>query len=90
MAYNHRIDTEELDTQLVVPVQGTSGLQVVIGTAPVNLAEEPEAVVNTPVIVNNMPEAQKILGYSDDLRHIHYASQWMPISIYSASRRWYL
>ena len=66
MAYNHRIDTEELDTQLVVPVQGTSGLQVVIGTAPVNLAEEPEAVVNTPVIVNNMPEAQKILGYSDD------------------------
>lgn len=66
MAYNHRIDTEELDTQLVVPVQGTSGLQVAIGTAPVNLAEEPEAVVNTPVIVNNMSEAQKILGYSDD------------------------
>lgn len=66
MAYNHRIDTEELDTQLVVPVQGTSGLQVVFGTAPVNLAEEPEAVVNTPVIINNMPEAQKILGYSDD------------------------
>ena len=66
MAYNHRIDTEELDTQLVAPVQGTSGLQVVFGTAPVNLAEEPEAVVNTPVIINNMPEAQKILGYSDD------------------------
>lgn len=68
MAYNHRIDTEELDTQLVVPVQGTSGLQVVFGTAPVNLAEEPEAVVNTPVIINNMPEAQRLLGYSDDFK----------------------
>lgn len=66
MAYNHRIDTQEMDTQLVVPVQGTSGLQVAIGTAPVNLAEDPESAVNTPVIINNMTEAQKILGYSDD------------------------
>ena len=37
-SYNHRIDTQELATQLVVPVEGTSGLQVVVGVAPVNLA----------------------------------------------------
>lgn len=65
-SYNHRIDTQELDTQLMVPVEGTSGLQVVVGVAPVNLAENPKAVVNTPVIAYSMTEAQKLLGYSSD------------------------
>ncbi len=65
MGYSHRIDTEEIPTQIAVPVQGTAGLQVVIGTAPVNLAEDPYKVTNTPVIAYSFTEAQKLLGYSD-------------------------
>ena len=38
VAVKHRIETQEMDTQIALPVQGTAGLQVVIGTAPINLA----------------------------------------------------
>ena len=64
--YNHRISTEEVDTQLTVPVNGTAGLQVVFGTAAVNLAEDPMAVTNVPVIAYTFAEAVKQLGYSAD------------------------
>ena len=66
MGYNHRIDTSEVPTKLTVPVQGTAGLQVVVGTAPVNLAEDPYGVTSVPVIAYSFTEAQKLLGYSDD------------------------
>lgn len=69
MAYNHRISTEEIPTQLAVPVNGTAGLQVVIGTAPINRAEAPQSVVNTPVVAYSFPEAEKLLGYSDDFNN---------------------
>ena len=69
MAYNHRISTEEVPTQLAVPVNGTAGLQVVVGTAPVNRAEDPQAVVNTPVVAYSFPEAERLLGYSDDFKN---------------------
>lgn len=64
----HRIETQELDTEIALPVQGTAGLQVVIGTAPVNLAEDPSEAVNNPVIAYSFSEAQKKLGYSDDFK----------------------
>lgn len=63
---NHGIFVNENPTSLAVPVAGTSGLQVVIGTAPVNMAEDPKAVVNVPVLANNYSEAVQQLGYSDD------------------------
>ena len=66
MSYNHKISTKEIDTQLTTPVEGTAGLQVIFGTAPVNLAEDPAAAVNTPIIAYSFAEAQKALGYSDD------------------------
>lgn len=66
MGYNHRIATQEIDTQLTIPVQGTAGLQVAIGIAPINLAEDPEAVTNVPVIAYDFAEAERKLGYSDD------------------------
>ena len=69
MGYNHRIDTKEIDTQVTIPVQGTAGLQVVVGTAPVNLSEDPEGVANVPVIAYSFSEAQKQLGYSDDFKN---------------------
>lgn len=66
MAYNHKISTRENPTQLAAPVEGTAGLQVVVGTAPVNLAEDPAAAVNKPIIAYSFEEAVKALGYSDD------------------------
>lgn len=64
--YNHKISTREIDTQLTAPVNGTAGLQVVIGTAPINMAENPAAAVNTPIIAYSFKEAVAALGYSDD------------------------
>lgn len=66
MPYQHGVRVLEKDTGLVAPIRGTSGLQVVIGSAPVNLAENPTAVVNTPIIAYSWEEAVKQLGYSDD------------------------
>lgn len=67
--YKHRIETEELDVQLASPVEGNTGLQVVFGTAPINMAEDPYAVTNTPVLVRTFGEAKKLLGYSDDFKN---------------------
>jgi len=66
MAYNHGIRVLENATSVAAPITGTAGLQVVFGTAPVNLAEDPEAAVNKPVIAYSFAEAVKQLGYSDD------------------------
>ena len=48
------------------PVDGTAGMQVVFGTAPVNLAADPAAAANVPVLCRSMEEAQEKLGYSED------------------------
>ena len=69
MGYDHRIDTKEIPTQLMAPVNGVAGLQVVVGTAPVNRAEDPQTVVNTPVVAYSFPEAMRLLGYSDDYKN---------------------
>lgn len=66
MAYNHRIYTNEIGTQLTTPIEGTAALQVVVGTAPVNLAADPAAAVNTPIIAYDFPGAEKQLGYSTE------------------------
>ena len=39
---------------------------MVVGTAPVNLAENPDAVVNVPVLCMSITEAKKKPGYSED------------------------
>lgn len=65
-AYNHRISTKEIETQLTTPVEGTAGLQVIVGTAPVNHTADPSKAVNTPIIAYSYAEAVTALGYSDD------------------------
>ncbi len=47
--YYRGVRVVEEGTDTAEPVS-SSGLQVVIGTAPVNLAENPDAVVNVPVL----------------------------------------
>lgn len=66
MAYKHGVYVSEQDTSLTAPVSGTAGLQVIVGTAPINLADDPNAAVNTPILVNSFAEAKAAVGYSDD------------------------
>lgn len=64
---DHGINVLEDATALAVPV--TAGtVQVVIGTAPVNLVEDPSAVVNTPILANSAQEAMAELGFSDSFQ----------------------
>ncbi|MCM1122550.1 MAG: phage tail sheath family protein [Eubacterium sp.] len=64
--YNHGVRVIEEGTDTGQPIVGTMGVQVVIGTAPVNLSENPEAAVNVPVLCSSMQEAKRKLGYSGD------------------------
>ena len=66
MGYKHGIEVEELQTPLSAPMEGTAGLQVVFGAAPIHLSENPAAAVNTPIKVNSFEEASRLVGYSDD------------------------
>lgn len=66
--YNHGVRVVEEGTDTVVPVN-SSGLQVVVGTAPINLAENPAAVVNVPVVCMDLADAKKKLGFCDDFEN---------------------
>ena len=68
-AYKHGVYVNEVATSLIAPVEGTAGLQVVIGTAPVNLVADPEAAVNKPILAYTYKEAVQALGYSSDFEH---------------------
>lgn len=66
MAYSHGVYIEEQATSLIAPIEGTAGLQVIIGTAPVNLAENPYQCTNKPMLCYSYKEAVANVGYSDD------------------------
>lgn len=66
MAYKHGVYTTEAATSLTVPVEGTAGLQVIIGTAPINLAADPAAAVNTPILCSSYADAVAKVGYSEN------------------------
>lgn len=64
--YKHGVYTSEQPTSMSAPVSGTAGLQVVVGTAPVNMLADPAAAVNVPLLVNNYKEAVAAVGYDKD------------------------
>lgn len=66
MAYKHGIGINENPTQLTKPKEGTSGIQVVIGTAPINTLNNPGDAVNKPVVARSFDDVVDKLGYSDD------------------------
>lgn len=66
MPYNHGIKIFENPTSLIASVESTSGLQVVVGTAPVNMAADPAAAVNRAVLCHSFQEAANAVGYSTD------------------------
>lgn len=69
MPYQHGVRVLEQATSIVPPILGTAGLQVVFGTAPINLADDPYKVTNTPLIAYSWAEAVKQLGYSADYKN---------------------
>lgn len=80
MAIKHGVYVYEEDTALQVPQEASASVQVIVGTAPVNMVDDPSAVVNKPVLVTSATEAMKLLGYSDD-----FASYTLCQSMYLAS-----
>lgn len=68
MSYSHGVYVNEQSTALTTPLNGTAGLQVVIGTAPVNMASNPKEVLE-PKLIHSFPEAKAALGYSDDFEN---------------------
>ena len=65
MAYKHGIYTKKTSTAM--PAETVSNMvQVVIGTAPVYMAENPGAAVNTPILCGDIEECRKKLGYSEN------------------------
>ena len=45
MSYFHGVYNSEIDTSLTAPIQGSAGLQVIFGTAPIHLSRDPAAAV---------------------------------------------
>lgn len=69
----HGVRVQERATSIVAPVLGTAGLQVIFGTAPVNLTDDPYSKTNKPIIAYSWSEAVSQLGYSEELDTIgHY------------------
>lgn len=66
MAYQHGITVEHAPFSIPMAQQSESVVQVAFGTAPINLAENPSAVVNEPVLITNFNQARRVLGYSGD------------------------
>lgn len=66
MAYQHGIDIKENATSISAPITGTAGLQVVFGTAPVNLLADPYSAVNKLIMAYSLADAVAGLGYSTD------------------------
>lgn len=66
MAYKHGVYTSEQATSMLAPITGTAGLQVIVGTAPVNMLKDPAAAVNVPLLVNSYKEAVEAVGYNPD------------------------
>ena len=66
MAYKHGIEVTEKATSVRSPLSTRYGVQVIFGTAPVNLAKDPAATVNRPIKADTFEEAQEALGYSED------------------------
>ena len=64
--YKHGIKSRENATSYPTPTTTENAVQVIFGTSPINLTEDPKQAVNRPVMARDFEEAQKALGYSDD------------------------
>lgn len=63
--YKHEITTAR-NSDISVETVESSRVQVAIGTAPVNLLDDPSSAVNVPVLVKSRKEVQQYLGVNTD------------------------
>lgn len=68
MAYTHGVYNAEQPTSVTPPIQGSAGLQVIFGTAPIHLSKDPAHAANTPKLCYSYAEAVAAVGYSDDFK----------------------
>ena len=66
MVYNHGIRVQENPTSIAAPETSTSGIPVIFGTAPVNMAADPSNATNKLFLCNTFEEAKAAVGYLDD------------------------
>lgn len=68
MAFRYGVYKQEVPTSLITPVQTEAGLPVIVGTAPIHLASDEEAMknVNKPQLIYTYAEAVELFGYSRD------------------------
>ena len=66
MAYLHGVRVQENPTSVASPVSNESGVPVIFGTAPVNLASDPANAVNRLFLCRTFAEAKAAVGYSED------------------------
>lgn len=69
MPYKHGVYVTENATTLSAPLESTAGLIVAVGTAPVNMAQDPAGAVNVPILANNYAEAVAAVGFSNDFEN---------------------
>ena len=62
----HGVFIREEATALTMPITGYSAVQAVIGTAPVNMLDDPAGAVNVPILATKATEAMEKLGYCAD------------------------
>lgn len=55
-------------TALTVPITGYSAVQVVVGTAPIHMLDDPAGAVNVPILATKATEAMEKLGYCTEFR----------------------
>lgn len=69
MAYMHGIRVIEQPTTMPTPVKNEAGVPIIFGTAPVNLAKDPDNATNVLFLCETFQDAKNALGYSDDYEH---------------------
>jgi uncharacterized protein len=63
--YQHGVYIQEQATSVIAPITADSAVQFIVGTAPVNLLDDPAGAVNVPILANSFADCVDQLGYSD-------------------------
>lgn len=67
--YKHGIFTSRKSTALTSPKTSNANIQVIIGTAPINMCKDPYSAVNVPLVAYSKPDAVEKVGFSYDFKN---------------------
>ena len=87
----HGVFIREEATALTVPITGYSAVQVVIGTAPINMLDNPAEAVNIPILATKATEAMEKLGYCTEFsKYTLCQTMYVTNNIYQVSPAVYI